>query len=207
MYIFEIFLQYNALKVVGGESGKLLDSEVQKGFMRSLCSNLFTDELKTKMTWTGKTNIKGVKKIALKTYKRTLRLIYKLAKAADKTINGEKILVYSVLKYAYRHAKADDAIDDTASALIIESNTQVVPAEAVLTETNGQISHVPTVLLETSSLNEANYSQQFQSEPTGPLRLYQYRPSQFSYPHQYQNPIHTLQHVPLQAQRPPQFLP
>lgn len=132
------------LKNIGGESRKPLDAEVQKIYMRSVCDNIFSEQFQTKMTWTGKTNNKSVKKIALQNYKRVLELIFELAAAADKTIDskmGKNLIVYSVLKYAYRNATVETigtsdhtshrttaaSINDTSVQRNHDTNTAQIP--------------------------------------------------------------------------------
>lgn len=182
------FLQYNAVKIVGGESGNPLDEEVQKVFMRSICGTILAEQFQTKMTWTGKTNIKTVRKIALKSHKKVVELIFLLAAAADKTIDskkGKNLVIYEVLKNAYRKAIDDSHVDasnnssqNTAAALTNDTN---VDTRTLINTTTDSVRNSPST---SNSIhqNPSNVYQHLFAQPPPPETMTY--PNQMGYQHQ-----------------------
>lgn len=220
-------MQYNVLKHIGGESGRPLDAEVQKIYMRSVCDNIFAEQLQTKMTWTGKTNTKSVKKIALQNCKKVIELIYGLAAAADKTIDskmGKNLIVYSVLKYAYRNAMVDvgDTSANTSHSTTAASTNDTSVKTCHNTTAADPIQNLPVIPSANNGIslqqNPPNPTNEYYHCPPGPTGPYsdayhhyprishQQQPaSQFHYQHQqYQNPMMTA-HASQNVSVPPQL--
>lgn len=83
-----------------GNCGELDASKI----LRKLAFHIFTAELLSDFTWTGKTNKRGVRKFAIKDYKLLLSLIYETLHAADSSYTKGKFeeeFVAKVMKYAY----------------------------------------------------------------------------------------------------------
>lgn len=82
------------------------------------------------ITWTGKTNQKGVKKIALKKYVRILDLASNLTKASCSSYSTEKCeqyIKYEILKYAHKGAnKENENLVVVETAEIMTTTTQNV---------------------------------------------------------------------------------
>lgn len=165
------------LKGIGGESGKAMNEEVQKVYMRSICGGLLTEQLLSKMTWTGKTNKKDVKKIAFKEQKKITELIFGLAAAADSTIDrtlGKRLIIYEVLKYAYR--KAGDVIVDASDNSSQSTNAASTTNIIVSTSTANPIQNSP-------AYSTANGSEIQQNPPDGSNYYQHYRPEPLPMPY------------------------
>lgn len=201
------------LKTIGGESGKPLDGEIQKIYMRSICDSIFAEQLQTKMTWTGKTNTKSVKKIALQDCKKITELIYGLAAAADRTIDikiAKNLIVYSVLKYAYRNAKTDvvDTSDSTSLSTTTASiNDTSVKKSTVVTDplqNSAVLSSANRIDPQPNPPNSMNLCHQNTSGPSGSYSDPSY--AHYHYPNilqQQQQPVPQYQHHQFPYQHQP----
>lgn len=150
-FLKHLFLQYNALKVVGGESGKGCGEQVTM----ALFNIVFNEEIQPKMTWTGKTNKKDMKKIALKSFTKITKLLTSLSQAADVKYTDAlfaKTIIYKILKYAYRgNSSNDDASDarsSTEETIIIE-----IPADSSHETIENPVIQVGTSAIITSRIN------------------------------------------------------
>lgn len=149
--------------------------------MRLLRGNIFTEQFQTKMTWTGKTNIKGVKKIPLQSYKQIMDLICKLAKAADKSIDAKlskDLVVYHVLKYAYRNSTADEADIAVRTTKTTAAEPILVNEREIATDKQTNGNH-PTV---TPSGSSGQIYPQYQYPPPQ-FQYYPYQPSNLATVH------------------------
>lgn len=100
----------NALVKLNGDSGNLNGSKIIK---KLVCEHVLSEDFLCSCTWTGKTNVKNVRKIELRKYKSLMKLIYETVLAADKTytlLEFQTDMVKKVLKYAYANEQKDTAV-------------------------------------------------------------------------------------------------
>lgn len=108
--LLTIFLQYNVFKAVGGVKGESNGEEV----ILKISDYMFTEQLQSNMTWTGKTK-KQKRKISFKSFVEIYKIFFDLSKVADKNFNANdchRVIVYKLLKNAYKKATADDDIEE-----------------------------------------------------------------------------------------------
>lgn len=131
----------------------------------ALFNIIFSDEIQPKITWTGKTNKKNLKKIALKAFTKIMKLMTSLSRAADIKFTDklcEETIVYKILKYAYRVKSAKAAASNANIPGINHSSTEEIPSL-----TNGKDKENPVIQtlvpsIEHSSIPTSGSSQPFQ---------------------------------------------
>lgn len=92
--------QLSALVKLFGDSGKMNGSKILKKFVFEVIDK----GLMKTMTWTGKTNVRDVRKLALNKYTLLLKLIHETVLKADSTYTYKQFqsdIVNKVVKYAY----------------------------------------------------------------------------------------------------------
>lgn len=102
-------------KVIGGTSGKAKGEDV----VVAVCNYIFANDFMSKITWTGRSGSKEVKRVPLKKYGEIVKIITDLSLAADEKFSEKQCeheLVYSVFKYAYRRQPSiQDSVSDSSS--------------------------------------------------------------------------------------------
>lgn len=168
IYIF----QYNTFKAVGGEQGNA-DGEV---VIIRLCNYIFTEQLLSNVTWTGKCGKKDKKKISFKSFEQINDLICNLSNAADQKIDKnsyQQIIVYKVLKYAYKKTPVIESgnkieVVETVDEIGNDDIFIIVPNDA-----NGA-ENTSSQVIATNSMNPSQHNVQYlpqyqviQSVPSG----------------------------------------
>lgn len=144
-------LQLNALKKIGGSSGRANGAKV----IRSVVNKLIFTELMAKVSWTGKGGVGKAAKIRFQTYNNIIQLISDVCIAADCSLTEQGVindLKYKVIKYAYTHLQTPSP-----------STSSSPPLEHVSTET------VPS-----NELERVQAQQVFQHLPSYPSQQQQY---------------------------------
>lgn len=93
-----------------GDSGTMNGSKILKKIVTEVIA---TTLLKT-MTWTGKTNVRDMRKLAFSKYTLLLKLIHETVLAADSSYTQKKFqsdMVNKVLKYAYNSNDGQNATE------------------------------------------------------------------------------------------------
>ncbi|XP_055306816.1 uncharacterized protein LOC129571072 [Sitodiplosis mosellana] len=144
---------YKIFKSVGGETGTAVGEEV----VQRICDYMFSEQLLSNMTWTGKCGQKERRKIAFKSFVQLIELFCNLGHAADNTFDKQechRFFVYKVLKYAYKKSSDENAQKKTTNVSETLSDDDiiiVVPGDPIAdapslgqTSTSNQMSlHTP----------------------------------------------------------------
>lgn len=91
-----------------GDSGTLDGSKIIKKIVLEVIAEKFLKSI----TWTGKTNIRDVRKIELRKYSLLLKLIHETILAADSDYTYNKFhtnMVNNVVKYAHNSSQEQNA--------------------------------------------------------------------------------------------------
>lgn len=211
-YYLKSLFQYNTFKMVGGENGKSNGEEV----VLQICNYMFSEQLLSNMTWTGKSGQKEKKKIAFKSFVQLIDLFYKLSNAADNTFDDKschRVFVYKVLKYAYKKTTDVENSNKAVVGLIEEAQTVRNDGPSIV-GTADPTCHTAagpstgSQMADTSNLT--NYQQYQTQNPTqyplqNPPHPYPY-PSQYppQYPSQYPLPYPPSYSPQNPSQQPPQ---
>lgn len=78
--------------------------------VKKLVNQIIDDELLSLCTWTGKTNVKNVRKLELRKYNLLMNLLYETVLAADSRYTYKQFktdMVKKVIKYAYAYQNPD----------------------------------------------------------------------------------------------------
>lgn len=105
---------------------------------------MFSKQLLSNMSWTGKSSQKEKKKISFKRFDQVIELISHLSNTADKAFKKsdcQRVLVYSVLKYAYRNTadaaaghgnyKEEQEVVINESDVVHAENAQLINSEDI----------------------------------------------------------------------------
>lgn len=169
-----IFLQFNNFVRIHGNGGNLDGTKI----LKRTVSSVMTTNLLSQFAWTGKTNRKDVKKIALKDYQQVLLLIYETILAADSSYSRFKYdedMVQKILKYAYTGQTIN--VSSTASPENSNNYDQTSANSIALGQnmyysgSTGNSSNVTTLNHVYSSQSYITHSQPYQSNPLYPRSL------------------------------------
>lgn len=188
MFIF----QYDALKIIGGESGAAIGNVVNEAIFDAIFDKTFL----ARVSWTGKSSKKDQKKIKLKDFKRVITLIVEICIAACKTYTKdlcERHIIYHIVKYAYR---------ETASSQSRAKSTANSSTKTSETQNNTDQSNSMSMYPQTSS-QSLQPTQTYQ--PTQPSQIWQL-PQASQSPHGWQQP-QTSQSQPLYGASPYTYPP
>lgn len=174
-----------SLQKIYGTSGR---KECKK-IITGITHKIIAPEFISKITWSGRSGIKGVKKIRLDKYENIVQLICDVCMAADRTADEEKVyheLKYTALKYAHAREKKSSSsstatVSDASQPQTPETQTPIIPIESGQSISNVQSS--------SSSSSVQHHTQQ--QQPSSHLQSYQ-----FAYPYQHQQ-MHQQQHTGL----------
>lgn len=165
------FFQYNIFKTVGGDGGKAEGEEV----IIRICGYMFSEQLLSNMTWTGKCGKKEKKKIAFKSFEQIIQLFCNLSSAADKRFDQKdchQVFVYKVLKYAYKKAPVTENVKEKSVETIEEVEVDNEIIYVISDESTGAI-NTPCQAVSTNHMNSMPFLQyqpphrlQYQSVPS-----------------------------------------
>lgn len=181
------------MQEIGGTEGEMKHQKI----VREIFSQMISDGFAATMSWTGKTNVKGVRKLKFKAYKQTVKIILDLCVAASSASRMEcqDILINKALKYAYR-GNLESEPSSSSSSPLPDSSVPMSTSPSLPMGTSSSL-HSSTPPLDPNTLNGShqpqnqNYASQQQyigappSNMTLPTMHNQY------YQHQYQLPIQT----------------
>lgn len=177
---FICLFQFDILKVFGGYRG----NGNAKKLVPILGKKIFSDDFLCEISWSGKSNVKSLKKIALKKYTGIRNLIFELCNIADKQCTElacENILKEKVIKYAYRNKKVANAEDITAVMTAQDDSSNADHDKAPVAELTARPS--------TSQSNAFHHGNSFQYNSSYPQNMsyyqsqsqYQYTPNEYNY--------------------------
>lgn len=188
---FICLFQFDTLKVFGGFRG----NGNAKKLLPILGKKNFSDDFVCEISWSGKSNVKFLKKIALKKYTEIRNLIFELCYIADKQCTElacETILKDKVVKYAYRNKKVANAQDITAVMTAQDDSSNVDHDSASTSQSNSASTNQNPSTNQSNALHRGNsfqynssYPQNmsyYQSQPQ-----YQYTPNEYNHYYYYPN--------------------
>lgn len=91
-----------------GDSGTLNGSKI----IKNVVNQVIAEEFLSSFTWTGKTNVRNVRKLEMRKYSSLLKLIHETVLAADSAytyLTFQSDMVKKVCKYAYNGSQEQNA--------------------------------------------------------------------------------------------------
>lgn len=164
--IYEIsLLQFETLQIIGGSCGSVSERIIVPELYIQIIDAKFVQTI----SWTGKSNVKDVKKLRLKNYNNTVKVILDLGIAASSASRSkcQDCLIGKAIKYAYREQRKSIESDS--------NSTTPAPPNVVCNDTDKTDSNGNNMASTSSNNVSDNHSSQnnvnatpMQSQPWGP---------------------------------------